>query len=271
MIHWNPDAGMAGVGLLPVRSDRMEPTLRGGKDAVLYIPMHRFAYDALYVLDGGDNELVVWRCGRSAGGDRLIPDNKFYVTFELSDLEFRHMVRGLVVAELKSSVGHVDWPDRRPSGGMSAERNALYVEPSAESRAFVGVFGLCTSLSEALTQTDPAFILSGARDRADLERGLQDMRNAHAALGAVRGSATPPPPCCGGSGAWSAPSGPTAGGCFATEASAGCMKWCATPMWIKGDEAPSSDLVCVLGGCGGQSRVLQGAPSGRTAGGCGLP
>jgi len=115
MTHWNPGAGLSGVGLLPVRSDRMEPTLRGGRDAVLYVPVVRFAYDALYVLDGGDDELVVCRCGRSPGGVRLISDNKLYSSPEVGKEEFSRLVRGLVVAELKSSVGWLDWPERRPT------------------------------------------------------------------------------------------------------------------------------------------------------------
>ena len=126
MIHWNPDAGMAGVGLLPVRSDRMAPTLYGGKDAVLYIPVHCFAYDALYVLDEGEGELFVWRCGRSAGGVRLIPDNKVYTSREVGLGEFMEMVRGLVVAEIRSSVGFVDWPER-----LAASATAIVPLPCA--------------------------------------------------------------------------------------------------------------------------------------------
>ncbi len=125
MIPWNSDAGVAGVGLLPVRSDRMAPTLHSGKDAVLYIPIHRFAYDALYVLDEGDQDLVIWRCGRSAGGVRLISDNKAYGSHEVSDQEFGRLVRGLVVAELKSSIGHVDWPERQPDYSTEVHRQLL--------------------------------------------------------------------------------------------------------------------------------------------------
>lgn len=93
-----PTVNSCGTGtmrLVPIGGDTMEPTLKRG-DAVAVVPVTRFSYDSLYVVDV-DTTTRVYRCSSDfCGGVVLSNDNKAYSSLQMSRDEFAEIVIGQV-------------------------------------------------------------------------------------------------------------------------------------------------------------------------------
>lgn len=94
--------GIAGMRLVPVLGDSMEPTLRRG-DFAFVIPLDRYDGEGIYATKyyfGGSPVLHRFdRCGK--GRVRVLSDNPHYSSYEISLEDFRAMLVGKVVITAK--------------------------------------------------------------------------------------------------------------------------------------------------------------------------
>lgn len=89
------------LSVVPVASDGMEPTLRGGWDYVLAAPASGFSYDSLYVLDFAGCP-TIYRCQNCFNGDIVLArDNPIYSDLTVTADRFAEIVLGIVVCDLK--------------------------------------------------------------------------------------------------------------------------------------------------------------------------
>ena len=90
------------LSIVPVRGDRMSPTLRGDWDYVLAAPVDGFLYDGLYVVEVL-GQPCIYRCQHMGSGQiRMSGDNPLYPADRLVPHDaFTAMVLGIVVCDLK--------------------------------------------------------------------------------------------------------------------------------------------------------------------------
>lgn len=89
------------LSVVPVTSDGMNPTLRGGWDYVLAAPVDSFVYDSLYVVDFAGCP-TIYRCQNCFDGSlRLSRDNPVYSDLVMTAERFSEVVLGIVVCDLK--------------------------------------------------------------------------------------------------------------------------------------------------------------------------
>lgn len=88
----------------PVIGDSMEPSLRGGRDYVLTVPVTTYQGEGLYLVNAGQG-IELFRVGATLGMGsllRLSRENDRYGSHCLSRDKFNDLVVGIVVADIRS-------------------------------------------------------------------------------------------------------------------------------------------------------------------------
>lgn len=84
--------------IVPVKDDTMEPTIRRG-DFLFVVPVDKFQYDSIYVLDNGGCHRTYRVTGLK---DKILSlDNPRYSSCTISREQFNADVTGLVVGHLR--------------------------------------------------------------------------------------------------------------------------------------------------------------------------
>ncbi len=88
--------------IVQVEGDHMEPTLRGGRDYVVCLPIDHYAGEGLYVIDQLGLPLVYRFESDFQGGIAMLRDNKLYREQppSLTRQQFEQMVLAKVVAKI---------------------------------------------------------------------------------------------------------------------------------------------------------------------------
>ncbi|MBI1234774.1 MAG: hypothetical protein GC208_09760 [Alphaproteobacteria bacterium] len=84
-----------------VLCDAMEPTYRRGRDYVMVLPVDRYQYPSIYVIELCGEPIIRRVERRLDGRYEIMTDRKEYSNHFLTHQEFNDCVLGIVVADIK--------------------------------------------------------------------------------------------------------------------------------------------------------------------------